>query len=161
MATQRGRKSANHLSVVGDPEGKTIALSTRPAPPENFRQGSEEYELWNLIVGAQVPEWFTDGDLPLLEAYCTASRDHKRCSEVCRHAPFTIFGPNGGESANPVFGIQTKLAGTMSSLAVKLRLSQSTRYDEKKAATLAKQAQGASGGASAGVTRKKKPWETE
>lgn len=59
----------------------------------------------------------------------------------------TVFGPQGGEMVNPIFKVQDMAARQIAGLAVKLRLSQSAKWTEQKAATKHADAQS------------KKPWE--
>lgn len=154
--TQRGRKSAAKLAVAASNDGQsnvTVLGSTRPPPPDIFKRNSREYVLWNLIVNAQVADYFTTGDLPLLEAYCRIVSRHEQVSDAADAAEYTVTSAQGTEVVNPIFRLQGLLTQQMATLSVKLRLAASTRYDEKKAATLARRAAEGDNGAKA------KPWQ--
>jgi phage terminase small subunit len=142
MAT-RGRKSVAALSVA--PAGNVVALKQRPEPWPGL--SDREIELWKYIVAAQSIDWFGPGDLPMLAAYCRAICLHERVSEQAEGAAFTVFGAQGGEIVNPIFKVQDMAARQMAGLAVKLRLSQSAKWTEQKAAT------------KSGNAQTKKPWE--
>lgn len=143
----RGRTSAAALAVVpaADGKGKVVALKKRPAPWPGL--SAREVELWKDIVAAQAADWFAPGDLPILAAYVRAIALHERASAQAEGAAMTVFGPQGGEVVNPIFKVQDMAARQIAGLAVKLRLSQSAKWSEQKAAT--KSQNGAS----------KKPWE--
>lgn len=147
MATQRGRKSAEALlSVVG------TTLKQRPEPPFAFGKRSAEATQWREIVNGEAVEWFNKGDLPLLEAYCSAVVNYRKVSKEAQGAPFVITGAQGGSIPNPVFRVQDMLSKQMATLAVKLRLSQSSRLSGHQAASTAKKSASA---AETGL----KPWE--
>lgn len=132
MAESRGRKSAAEQQVL------TIVPTVghqRPPVPADFHEASYEAKLWKSIVDENAADWFNDSDLPLLEAYCRISANHRRVSEIAYSEPFTVTGAQGGLIANPIFGVQTKLAQTMGSLTVKLRLAPSTRLTAQVAGT--------------------------
>lgn len=138
----RGKKSAAELSVAS---GGVSALPRRPEPWLGLDE--RETEVWRAIVNAQAVDWFSPGDQPLLAAYCKAVALHERVSAEAVGAKFTVFGAGGGEVVNPIFRLQDTAARQMASLAVKLRLSQSAKWTEQKAATKDKAGKG------------RRPWE--
>jgi phage terminase small subunit len=79
-------------------------------------------DLWNDIVLSLPADFFQPGDLPLLQAYCTAS-DRKNQVDAAILKEGIIH--NG--AANPGLRISRDEAALMASLAVKLRLCQSSR----------------------------------
>ena len=141
---ERGRKSAASLSVatVG---GTVIALKKRAEPWPGL--SDREVELWKSITMAQPADWFAPGDTPVLAAYVRAISLHERVSAQAEGAAFTVFGAQGGEVVNPIFKVQDMAARQIAGLAVKLRLSQSAKWTEQKAAT------------KNGSSQAKKPWE--
>jgi phage terminase small subunit len=141
----RGRTSAAALSLATSQN--VVSLSRRPDPPKDLSK--REVELWTGIVSAQVHDWFGAGDMPILSAYCRAIALHERASAQAEGAAFTVFSPQGSESVNPIFKVQDMAARQIATLAVKLRLSQSARWTEQKAATKH----------GAGAKISKKPWE--
>jgi phage terminase small subunit len=134
---ERGRKSSAQLSSIG--VGQLGALKARPDPWPGLNPREEE--LWHAIVNAQAVDWFSPGDEPILAAYCKAVALYERVSDECEGAPLV----NEFGKANPLFKLQDMASRQMSSFAVKLRLTQSTRWTEQKAATKVKHATQANG----------------
>jgi phage terminase small subunit len=124
-----------------------VPLVRRPSPWPGL--APREAELWRAIVASLAADWFAPGDLPVLAAYCRAIALHERASERCNVAPLTVFGPQGGETVNPVFKVQDMAARQIATLAVKLRLTQSTRYGARAAERKGR------------ATSTKKPWDFE
>lgn len=134
MASQRGRKSVESqvLSVVG------TTLKQRPEPPVSFLKNSYEAEQWREIIEAESVDWFSSGDLPLLEAYCRAAVNYRKVSKQAEGALFVIAGAHGGSVPNPIYRMQDMLAKQMATLAQKLRLTQSSRVSGHQAGSAAK-----------------------
>lgn len=131
----RGKQSASALSVASS----TVApLLRRPDPWPGL--SDRESELWKSITNAQSVDWFSPGDMPILAAYCRSIALHERASLQAVGASLTVFGAAGGEIVNPILKVQDMAARQIAGLAVKLRLSQSAKWTEQKAAT--KNAQG-------------------
>lgn len=148
MALQRGRKSAETLSSVAN---MPLGFKARPGAPAVFGANSPEAEMWRDIVGGESADWFNEGDLPLLEAYCRAAANYRKVSADADGQPFTLQGAQGGPISNPIYRVQDMLAKQMATLAVKLRLTQSSRVTNHQAASTAKK------NAKAGDGRK--PWQ--
>lgn len=127
----RGRTSAADLAVVAGSGAK--ALPRRPDAPAELSDA--EVRTWREIVASLAVDWFTTGDLPVLAEYCRAVSLANRAAEACEDAPLTVTGAQGGEIVNPVFRVQDMAAKRVASLAVKLRLAQSSRYGARAAAT--------------------------
>lgn len=142
MAT-RGRQSA--AAALVESSGKVVTLKRRPDPWPGLTR--REAALWRTIVKAQSVDWFAPGDMPILAAYCRAISLHERVSKEAEEAKFTIMGAQGGEIVNPIFKVQDMAARQLAGLAVKLRLTQSAKWTEQKAAT------------KNGDGKTKKPWE--
>lgn len=121
------RKSAAALSILPLP-----SLVERPSPPDTL--GEREAELWTAIVDSLPADWFAPGDRPVLAAYVTSVALHERVSRECQTAELMVIGSTGQMRPNPLFRMQDRAAAQIASLSVKLRLSQSTRYDPRKAA---------------------------
>jgi phage terminase small subunit len=111
----RGRKSAASMQT------HALALTRKPpAPPAGMNQAAAD--LWNDIALSLPADFFQPGDLPLLQAYCTAS-DRKNQIDAAILKEGII---HDGE-AHPGLKISRDEAALMASLAVKLRLCQSSR----------------------------------
>lgn len=114
-APTRGRKSAASL--------QTIALaSLRKPPPPPAGLSPPAADLWKSIASSLPAEFFQPGDLPLLQAYCTASARKEEIDALVLTQGVMFNG-----EAHPGLRISRDEAGLMASLAVKLRLCQSSR----------------------------------
>ena len=139
---KRGPKSAAALATV------TPISTFRPAPPAELT--AEATVHWNLIVRNLPPDWFRAADLPVLVAYCHAIALHEKAAAELNGADLVLTADNGRMYRNPLLAIQNTAALQICTLAGKLRLTPSSRYDAKAAHTAVGRAP--SGG---------KPWETD
>ena len=139
----RGRDSLASLSVAAE---NVSALPKRPDPWPGLNE--REAELWVEIVNAQSIDWFRAGDMPILAAYCRAIALHEQASSEAAGQPLTVLGSSGVPVVNPILKVQDMAAKQIASLAVKLRLSQSAKWTEQKAATKHNS-----------VGKPRKPWE--
>ncbi len=117
MAAQRGRKSAVSETI---PAIGLVSTRKTPAPPIGLSDASAD--LWDSITKSLPADFFRPGDLPLLESYCV-SHDRKRKLDALVLAHGVFFD---GE-VHPAMKASRDEAGIMASLAVKLRLCQSSR----------------------------------
>lgn len=129
------KPSAESLSIA------TVSIPQRPEPPEDLTPYAQK--IWKDVVSTKPPEWFESDSFPLLRNYCEAAYqadklikdintlDTTRCKEYAE--------------LNRAWIQTTKL---IAELAVKMRLTQQSRYTPDKAATANKKARGG-----------KKPWE--
>lgn len=116
----RGPKANQHLNLIA---GK---LPERPRPPKDLCK--EGRRIWKEIVKAHPPDFFHQGALYLLFAFCEAAVVHaEACKEVKAHG-LLIDGKQ-----NPAIPIQTAKAVAMGQLACKLRLSPSAYRDRDSA----------------------------
>jgi phage terminase small subunit len=114
-APTRGRKSAASLQMAA-----LATIRKPPQPPAGLSEAAAN--LWKGIASSLPADFFQPGDLPLLQAYCTAS-DRKDTIDALILSQGVMF--NG--EAHPGLRISRDEAGLMASLAVKLRLCQSSR----------------------------------
>ena len=115
------KKSASALTTV------TPLTNRRPSAPAELPESSAA--LWRSICQSLPSGYFTPGDLPLLTAYCLAHH-HKAAADV-------LVGSNGlviDGKANPAIALSMQLSASMSTLAGKLRLCQSSRTRPESAA---------------------------
>lgn len=110
-----GRESAASLSVVP-------IESQRRTPKAPAGLTASAAKLWEDIAHSLHADFFRPGDLPLLEAYCVAA-DRKRWidAEILRDGMILDGDPHPG------LKMSRDEAGLMATLAVKLRLCQSSR----------------------------------
>lgn len=137
---KRGPQSAASLATV------TPLPNLRPAPPAGL--ASDEAMHWHSIVQNLPPDWFRAADLPVLTAYCRVIALHEKASAQLKDAKLVLKADNGRYYKNPLLTIQNTAALQLCTLAAKLRLTPSSRYDAKSANTAVNRSPG--GG---------KPWE--
>ena len=129
------RKSAAALATP------SIFSTKRPPPPDGLPPGAAA--LWVSICGGLDANYFSTGDMVLLEALVMADHQKRLCDAlVLRDGPVTADG------INPAAKLSAQLAGTMAALSGKLRLC--------KSATTRPESAGLKKALHSGV----KPWET-
>ena len=129
------RKSAAALATA------TIFSTKRPPPPDGLP--ADAADQWNAICAGLDASYFSTGDMVLLEALCMADHQKRLCDAlVLRDGPITADG------INPAAKLSAQLAGTLATLATKLRLC--------KSATTRPESAGLKKSLHSGV----KPWET-
>ncbi len=129
------RKSAAALATP------SIFSTKRPPPPDGLPPGAAA--LWVSICAGLDANYFSTGDLVLLESLVMADHQKRLCDAlVLRDGPITADG------INPAAKLAAQLAGTLATLATKLRLC--------KSATTRPESAGLKKSLHSGV----KPWET-
>jgi hypothetical protein len=123
---RRGRTSAAaaelHLVQGG-------ADQRRPDPPAALT--AEEAEEWRAIVGRMPADWFPRETHPLLAAYCGHAVAARRLALAARRLERARkFDLDQYERVSKLLGRETQL---LSSLATRMRLTQHSSYDRKKA----------------------------
>ncbi len=115
MTVARGRKSAASLSIVA-----LESVRRPPKPPAGLSVAAAD--LWTSNTSSLPADFFRPGDLPLLEAYCIAA-DRKRWidAEILKDGIVVEGAPHPG------LRMSRDEAGLLATLAVKLRLCQSSR----------------------------------
>ena len=128
------RKSAAALATIFD--------TKRPPPPDGLPPGAAA--LWVSICAGLDANYFSTGDMVLLEALVTADHQKRACDAlVALHGPIL---PDG--SVNNAAKLSNQYAATMAALSGKLRLC--------KSATTRPESAGLKKALHSGV----KPWET-
>ena len=113
---QRGRKSAEELGLA-----VIDVQAHRLKPPPYLKK--EEKVIWEHVVGHSHSRHFKESDAPLLSLYCTAIH-------LARFYAAAI-GDEGDDGRN--HKNWTENARLAASLATRLRLTPSTRYDARQA----------------------------
>jgi len=126
------RSSIESLSVA------VVSIPTRPNPPKDMT--AYQKQIWKDVVLTKPPEWFESDSFPLLRAYCIASERHQKISQKLNKLKI--------ENCKELLDMEEKQAKLIATLAVKMRLTQQSRYTPLSASTADKKAKG--GG---------KPWE--
>ena len=131
------RKSAAALATP------TIFSTKRPPPPDGLPPGAAA--LWVAICAGLDANYFSTGDMVLLEALCMADHQKRLCDAlVLRDGPILADG-----SVNNAARLSNQCAATLAALSGKLRLC--------KSATTRPESAGLKKALHSGV----KPWETD
>lgn len=121
--SKRGRKSQAALEVVS---AKPVEAVERPLAPHDLTD--EETEVWAAVVDSMPADWFTPATVPLLAQYCRHVVQAKRIAEMIERA--TSDPDLAIKDWDRLLKMQERESRTISSLAVKMRISQSaTRND--------------------------------
>lgn len=112
---QRGRQSTESKLVV-----QIATTRNLPEPPIGLSKAAAA--LWVDITESLPADFFRAGDLPLLQSYCISS-DRKNLLD----AAILKDGMTHNGDINPALKVSRDEATLMASLAVKLRLCQSSR----------------------------------
>ncbi len=124
--TKRGRQSAASLAVITKAE-------TPPDAP--YELTDAEASIWRGITNALPAHWFPRETLELLAAYCRACATADFVSrEIARYEVEWLTAEGGIERLGKLTGSRDREVRTAASLATRLRLTNQSRYDGKKAA---------------------------
>lgn len=129
----RGRKSTASLAVVSE------LTDRRQTPPDVLTEA--EKELWRAVVATKPGDWWDAGTVPHLVEYCRTKTSLELVS-----AEFTGFDSewlktdDGLKRYHRLINVRDKLQGRITNLAMKMRLTQQSRYSEKTANTAANRA---------------------
>ena len=138
----RGRRSAESLSVVTSIPGQRLA------PPAHL--SPSEIERWKAVTATKPADWFQADTAPLLEAYVRGETIALTLAKQLEaFLPEWLTTEDGIERYKALTGMYQKQSSVLCALATKMRISQQSRYDAKTAATAANK-----GGRGA-----PKPWE--
>lgn len=114
------RKSSESLSVV-----PVTALPTRLDPPDDFPLA--ESEVWRAVVATKPVDWFDADSAPLLAEYCRAK---VMCDRLASRIDLA-----SDEQLKDLLVQRDREAKRLTTIGVKLRLTQQSRYTPKAAAT--------------------------
>lgn len=116
------RNSAESLSVT------TVSIPLRPKPPEDL--SSYAQKIWKDVVDTKPPEWFESDSFPFLRAYCQAADEHKKLADEIQ-----TYRTTRDEGYKDTISMMTSQAKLLGELAVKMRLTQQSRYTPQAAQT--------------------------
>src|SRR6478752_5807596 len=118
------RQSAAALSVV---QTNVISSIRRPSPPADLTD--EQAEVWRGVVDRLPADWFHAENLPLLVQYCRHVIRARHIAEVIDDAASRI-SPFDYAKLLQIEEVQSR---AISSLATRMRFTQHSSYDKKKA----------------------------
>lgn len=128
----RGRKSATDLAVVH-------TLERLPEPPEELT--APQAEVWARVVATKPSDWFQADSQPVLKEYCRAVALADEIGQQVNDFDRTkLVDYEGFRLWKELTQMQREQAKLVAALAVKLRLTQQSRYTPQAGATASKRA---------------------
>lgn len=120
---RRGAQARNALNEALNPEAPVFPW---PATlPEEFR------DIWTTTVNTKTGDYWSKGDIPILEIYCRNAADIRRLSQEIYDEGEIIYNANGNPVVNPKIVVRGYAESKLMSLCTKLRLQPSSRMDTK------------------------------
>lgn len=127
------RKSSESKLVVA-----VTSLPTRLSPPSDFPLA--ESEVWKSVVATKPIDWFQADSAPLLSEYCRAVVMADRLAMMIEAA---MTAPDeDGPSLKDLLKLRDMESRRVATLAVKMRLTQQSRYTPMASATADRKAGG-------------------
>jgi len=138
--TQRGRTGP--LSVI---QG-TGPLTKVEAPAD---LSPEQAIVWRQVIGSKPTEWFDEGNIRLLFAYCKHAVEFERISTaITNFDPAWLAEDEGLKRYEKLAKLQSLHTSQILALSRSMRLAQQSQYDTQKASVANRK------------TAKARPWET-
>ena len=110
-----------------------VAVSDRRLTCPDGLLTQRQHELWRSVVDSLPADFFRPGDVPLLAAYCKAWDFYLQASAEIEAHGVTLTDDRDRRYANPAQSLVVTQASAMAQLAVKLRLSPSSRISPRAA----------------------------
>ena len=123
--TSPGRQRAA-AELAAALSSKKDGLPSFPFPPE-LPEAHKPY--WVELVNSRPLGYFNKGDLTLLKMYCRAAYDSERLSHEIDKEGEVIRNAKGNPVVNPKVVVRSIAEQRVMSLAAKLRVQPSARYD--------------------------------
>lgn len=122
----KGRRGAAAQAALNEAVNDNIPVFPWPnSLPEEF------HDIWTVTVNTKTGDYWSKGDVPLLEMYCRNAADIRRLSMEIKDEGEIIFNANGNPVVNPKIMVRGYAEGRLMSLCTKLRLQPSSRMDTK------------------------------
>ena len=129
------RPSAAALSTL------TPVLDRRPKPPAELNE--KQAETWMAAVSTKPPEWWDAASFPVLIAYCEAVEALGIIAALSDgFDPAWLSTDDGLKRYNLLCSMRDRESKLIAMLAVKMRLTQQSRYEASKASVAARKAVG-------------------
>ena len=130
----RGRKSGASLEVA-----PVVQLRPFPKAPEHLTES--QADIWRLVITSRAGELIPPESYPVLVEYCRAiTAADQVAEELDAFKSEWRKTDEGLRRWDKLLAMQDRLAGKIASLAVKLRITPSTRVHPEKAGTNARKA---------------------
>lgn len=122
----KGKRGANAQAALGEASSPMRPVFPwPPSLPSDFR------DIWRDTVNTKTGDYWSKGDVPLLEMYCRNAADIRRLSEEIKEEGEIIFNANGNPVVNPKIVVRGYAESKLMTLCTKLRLQPSSRMDTK------------------------------
>lgn len=122
----KGRRGNAATAALNEAIDEDIPVFPWPKTlPEEFR------DIWTVTVNTKTGDYWSKGDVPLLEMYCRNAADIRRLSIEIKDEGEIIFNANGNPVVNPKIVVRGYAEAKLMSLCTKLRLQPSSRMDTK------------------------------
>lgn len=122
----RGKRGVQARTALSESLNDEHPVFPWPATlPEEFR------DIWTTTVNTKTGDYWSKGDIPILEIYCRNAADIRRLSKEIADEGEIIFNANGNPVVNPKIVVRGYAESKLMSLCTKLRLQPSSRMDTK------------------------------
>lgn len=122
MMGKRGAAAQEHLA-------EALNDDTQPVFPYSSTLPEEHREIWLRTVNTKTGDYWSKGDIPLLELYCRNAHDINRLTQEIMEEGEVIFNANGNPVVNPKVAIRGYAEARLMGLCTKLRLQPSSRMN--------------------------------
>ena len=142
---KRGRKSAEETAIAAlRRDAQDLIVESAPDAPYDLND--DEAAVWRAVVATKPASYFGPETQPLLAQYCRHVVGARTCADMVRTLEDMVRREAEKETADErgatimsaakeldrLFKMRDRESRAMSSLAVKLRLTQSATYDREK-----------------------------
>lgn len=100
----------------------------RLSPPTGL--SAAEQFVWNEMVNSCDAEHFIPSDVPLMIGFCQSFVQQQRAMEQLKVHDLFILSDNGKVAQHPLVAVHKSFSGTVSNLAMRLRICPSTRIQQ-------------------------------
>ena len=124
--SERGKRGAKAQAALAEALNSENPVFPWPSTlPVEFR------DIWTTTVNTKTGDYWSKGDIPILEIYCRNAADIRRLSDEIKDEGEIIFNANGNPVVNPKIMVRGFAESKLMSLCTKLRLQPSSRMDTK------------------------------
>ena len=126
VTPNKGKRGAQAQTALAEAANEQQPVFMYPPTlPDEFR------DIWRETVNTKTGDYWSKGDVPLLEMYCRNAADIRRLSNEIKEEGEIIFNANGNPVVNPKIMVRGYAESKLMSLCTKLRLQPSSRMDTK------------------------------
>lgn len=131
MATPKSTPTKGKRGAAAQVALREASNPKAPVFPWPESLDEEFQDIWVATVNTKTGDYWSDGDVPLLEMYCRNAADIRRLSLEIKDEGEIIFNANGNPVVNPKIMVRGYAESKLMALCTKLRLQPSSRMDTK------------------------------